>query len=468
MADWLQGPYVYALYKSYGYNESTIEALFVVGFGSSALLGTCIGGWADVIGRKRATLLYCFVYIACCATKHFDSLPLLVLGRALGGIATSLLFSVLESWLVHEHSKLNFENDLFSRRSLSKTLSLAQCGNSLVAILAGQLAQAAVSFTPLTPLTALTPHNTTDESDLIRFWYGGDILPFDLSAIVLLVCAACVSCLWDENYGGHGQKRGLSIGGTSKSPSESPLGTSLLLDIPAAAAAPTTALSRWRAAFIDVLSNRSVLLLGITSACFESSMYIFVILWTPALSPSSSSVSLPCGLIFSTFMVCCMAGSCVYSLIATHARDWSLHALAFGMFLAGAALSVPVWAPQHQDFKLAAFLLFEIVVGFYYPAMGTLKSAAVGNKNRASVYNIFRIPLNIIVCCVLLAQINSLRVKFAISVCLLLISTVSSCLLVIGGGIEGVAVDDEEEVEKEKETVVVVVGREHQPMGLLF
>ena len=106
LGDWCQGPYVYALYESYGYSEGTIEALFVAGFGSSMLFGTFIGGLADRIGRKRAALMYCAVYVSCCATKHFDNLGVLLLGRVLGGVATSLLFSVFESWMVHEHGKI--------------------------------------------------------------------------------------------------------------------------------------------------------------------------------------------------------------------------------------------------------------------------------------------------------------------------------------------------------------------------
>lgn len=35
MSDWLQGPYVYALYSDYGYTQHEIAVLFVAGFGSS-------------------------------------------------------------------------------------------------------------------------------------------------------------------------------------------------------------------------------------------------------------------------------------------------------------------------------------------------------------------------------------------------------------------------------------------------
>lgn len=45
--DWLQGPYVYALYQSYGMTSHDIEILFVAGFGSSLLFGTVVGSVAD-------------------------------------------------------------------------------------------------------------------------------------------------------------------------------------------------------------------------------------------------------------------------------------------------------------------------------------------------------------------------------------------------------------------------------------
>ena len=47
MSDWLQGPYVYALYSAYGFDISAIGILFVAGFLSSAVFGTFVGGLAD-------------------------------------------------------------------------------------------------------------------------------------------------------------------------------------------------------------------------------------------------------------------------------------------------------------------------------------------------------------------------------------------------------------------------------------
>lgn len=45
--DWLQGPYVYALYQHYGFDRGDIGRLFIAGFGSSMIFGTIVGSLAD-------------------------------------------------------------------------------------------------------------------------------------------------------------------------------------------------------------------------------------------------------------------------------------------------------------------------------------------------------------------------------------------------------------------------------------
>lgn len=51
-------------------------------------------------------MTYCITYMLSCVTKHSSEYKILMLGRILGGIATSLLFSAFESWLVAEHNKV--------------------------------------------------------------------------------------------------------------------------------------------------------------------------------------------------------------------------------------------------------------------------------------------------------------------------------------------------------------------------
>ena len=107
-ADWLQGPYFYELYVSYGFSQSDIAELFVCGFAASMVVGTMIGGLADKIGRKAVCLLYSISYISACFTKLVPEYWTSMFGRFLSGISTSLLFSVFESWMVCEHYKQGF------------------------------------------------------------------------------------------------------------------------------------------------------------------------------------------------------------------------------------------------------------------------------------------------------------------------------------------------------------------------
>ena len=68
-ADWLKGPYVCALYESYGYEKGQISALFVGGFLASAVSGPFAGAIADKFGRRRMCIAFFVIYIASAITK---------------------------------------------------------------------------------------------------------------------------------------------------------------------------------------------------------------------------------------------------------------------------------------------------------------------------------------------------------------------------------------------------------------
>ena len=69
-SDWLQGPYVYALYMEYGFQQKEIAELFVAGFGSSMIFGSFVGGMADWGGRRKFVLIYAITYALSCLTKR--------------------------------------------------------------------------------------------------------------------------------------------------------------------------------------------------------------------------------------------------------------------------------------------------------------------------------------------------------------------------------------------------------------
>jgi hypothetical protein len=115
-ADWLQGPYFYEVYASKVFNGAQaslglISRLFLMGFASTALFGPIVGRASDQYGRKKATLAFTILYGLGAASTKSPMLGVLVLGRILSGIGTSLLFSAPEAWLVGESQRSNDDPD---------------------------------------------------------------------------------------------------------------------------------------------------------------------------------------------------------------------------------------------------------------------------------------------------------------------------------------------------------------------
>ena len=106
-ADWLQGPYFYEVYSSKIFNGvpaslAVVSKLFLTGFASTALFGPIVGRLSDSKGRKRGTLAFVLLYSLGAASTKSNILGVLLMGRVLSGIGTSLLFSAPEAWMVGE------------------------------------------------------------------------------------------------------------------------------------------------------------------------------------------------------------------------------------------------------------------------------------------------------------------------------------------------------------------------------
>ncbi|MBE3049558.1 MFS transporter [Candidatus Bathyarchaeota archaeon] len=130
-----RGPYLYSLYRDeHLVPPHLIPPLFTTGFLSGALSATITGSLADRYGRRTACLSFTLISSLSCALTTIPSLPCLFAGRVLGGVATSLLFSVFESWMV---------SDFRARRlgskglDLGRTFGVMSTVNSVVAIGAG-------------------------------------------------------------------------------------------------------------------------------------------------------------------------------------------------------------------------------------------------------------------------------------------------------------------------------------------
>eukprot|EP00746_Dinoflagellata_sp_MGD_P142378 gnl/MRDRNA2_/MRDRNA2_75354_c0_seq1.p1 gnl/MRDRNA2_/MRDRNA2_75354_c0~~gnl/MRDRNA2_/MRDRNA2_75354_c0_seq1.p1 ORF type:complete len:511 (-),score=49.83 gnl/MRDRNA2_/MRDRNA2_75354_c0_seq1:62-1594(-) len=387
-ADWLQGPYVYALYAAYGFSGEQIAQLFVAGFGASMIFGTFIGNMADSFGRKNCCMLYCILYIISCMTKHFNSYWILMAGRITGGIATSILFSCFESWMVSEHISRGF-----SKLLLKYMFTIMFFGMYVVAIIGGIVSQLLVDAFPMKQVDAAS-----------GFHMGGYNNPFDLAIISLVVCLILLMMTWTENYGA-----------STTSTDSSSQQTSLL-------AALKALFTNWRIASV-----------GIVASAFEGSMYVFVFNWTPALS--SKSLPPPHGLIFAMFMMACMCGASSFSSCFPHAKaiNFLVPNLGIAMCSLGAvAIALSMKSAYTLQVCFLSFLVFEFCVGVYWPSIGTLKSEVVPEAVRATMYNLYRVPLNAVVCSILLTNVP-LATAFMICTCLLIMSIVTALPMIFAG-----------------------------------
>jgi len=364
-ADWLQGPYVYELYRAYGFSTGEIAQLFVAGFGSSMVFGCIVGVVTDKFGRKRSSILYCAMYILSCLTKHVKSYSILMLGRVTGGIATSLLFSSFECWMVAEHQmRHNFSGPL-----LGYMFGMMFTVMYLVAIASGLIGQAVAGLGAFGPVA---------ENSLI--YTGGASAPFDVAILCLTIGTVLIVTNWEENYGDKEAGESASASGLCAN-----LGDGFRL----------------------LCRDRRLALLGVIVSCFEGSMFAFVFYWTPVLS--SPTTPAPLGLIFAMFMMSCMCGASTSTLLGGCLKPSYRLMTAFVTGLvafAALSFSVNVGAQDHLKLSFAACLAFEFCVGMYFPSIGVLKSDIVPEQVRSTVYNMYRVPLNAIVVSLLLSNIS--------------------------------------------------------------
>jgi hypothetical protein len=220
-----------------------------------------------------------------------------------------------------------------------------------------------------------------------------------MAIVCLLVGMGLIAALWPENYG-----------------SENVNSSGVLENL--------------RSAGQLLRADRNMLLLGVIVSCFEGSMFAFVFNWTPALE--SKVVPPPHGVIFALFMMACMCGASVATVVGDSLKPRPRLVLTLligiGSFFVAALASGSV---NFLGVCFAAFLAFEFCVGLYFPSMGLLKSEVVPEHIRGTMYNIYRVPLNAVVVGLLLSNISMIKC-FALCAALLMMALFS----VMGVGVK--------------------------------
>lgn len=196
---------------------------------------------------------------------------------------------------------------------------------------------------------------------------GNPVVPFDMSIVTLLLGMAIVIKCWPENYGNR-------VAGAQRVFME---------------------------AVSSIMNDESILLTGTIQALYEGAMYSFVFMWTPVLE-SAQPDGVPHGFVFAIFMMSTSLGAAVFGPLSASGPPQSYLAPVF--IVSGASLLIALLFPGHAAIIMCAFCVFEATVGIFWPAIGKVRATVVPEQTRTTIINIFRVPLNILVCTVLLMQ----------------------------------------------------------------
>lgn len=453
--DWIQGAYLYALYREHGFTMQSIGFIFVLGYASSAFLGTIVASLGDRYGHKVNCVLYGFAYaFVCVVSSRRSDVFSLYFARVLGGICYSLLFSSFEAWAIAECDRKKIH-----RRNLARLFASATFFNALSAVVAGIIGNAVVDtfsrkngYYTGSQSRTLPRLQTADEARVERPLpelriktslfvtekEPNEFAPaFDVAAGALFLCGCLCASLWvnnktkvnredEENDEGDENASFEEDGDEEDEDREDEEDATKM---PPRGRTLRKTRRKRRGGILEsfkiVATRPELLSLGTTNSLYEAALHVFVFIWTPALEKrkdADQTVSgfVPHGVVFSLFMTCKMLGSMTYSILSSVQRK-RLNVSGSGdnsnntsiaqtrkslryVFLA-AAISF-FWTVVFKEsyfVALFAFCAFEFGLGVYWPAMAVLRGELVPNNLRASVTSVFRVPLNVLVVMLLTA-----------------------------------------------------------------
>ena len=455
--DWIQGAYLYALYREHGFTMQSIGFIFVLGYASSAFLGTIVASLGDRYGHKVNCVLYGFAYaFVCVVSSRRSDVFSLYFARVLGGICYSLLFSSFEAWAIAECDRKKIH-----RRNLARLFASATFFNALSAVVAGIIGNAVVDtfsrkngYYTGSQSRTLPRLQTADEARVERPLpelriktslfvtekEPNEFAPaFDVAAGALFLCGCLCASLWvnnktkvnredEENDEGDENASFVEDGEEEDQDREDEEDATKM---PPRGRTLRKTRRKRRGGILEsfkiVATRPELLSLGTTNSLYEAALHVFVFIWTPALEKrkdADQTVSgfVPHGVVFSLFMTCKMLGSMTYSILSSVQRKrpyvnvsvsgdnsnntsiaQTRKSLRYVFLAAAISFFWTVVFKESYFVALFAFCAFEFGLGVYWPAMAVLRGELVPNNLRASVTSVFRVPLNVLVVMLLTA-----------------------------------------------------------------
>ncbi|VDD92512.1 unnamed protein product [Enterobius vermicularis] len=404
LAESIQGPYLYVLYYAYGFLPAQIAVLYVVGLIMNVICTIFTVHLLSKYGRKVLCLCCVGTGSLACLLKFSDNYLILLIGRLLDGFSAALIITPFQQWYGHEHV-LSFD---FPKEWMASSVAVLSTSAGFLSVLAGLIAEFAESISSITAF------------------------PFFFSIVFQLAGGLYIMRIWPENRLEPEHRvsmkqqftRSLSIFKVQK------LVFSFSFEFE-----------------VEFLLQRkpAVLVLCVIHTLFESTMLIFIFVWTPLFIHTRTLFieRLSYGGIYASFMAFALLGSVTFRRF--HKFISPTQALLGSSFIALNSLGLTVmiipakvtyWNLSLYQRLLILCCLFEFAVGVYLPAMSKLQAELLPAEHRHALLAFLRIPLTLISCFgMLFLHSHSTDWQIVVMGCILLsLCTLSSLLLHLAVG----------------------------------
>ncbi|XP_068635430.1 uncharacterized protein [Aristolochia californica] len=356
-------------FSFYGFNREQMVTALAIGCVAALFAGTFLGVFSDFIGHNKTCVLFCLLHLFAGILKSFTRHPSIIIPNVCLAIASSIFGFSFESWMVVEHEKLGYRQDLlvdsFWLMTFSESASLIG-SQALANLLVTRDSQKGVAF------------------------------PSFVAAILAIVCVIYVSRWWSGIV-------------------------------------PASSISNYKMVFSAcILRDKRIWLLCWAQACLEFSVKIFWIFWAPMIVADGREIHLsliyPC--LLGAKMLGSTA--CPWFLngpLWTTVEDL----LAAAFTTASLALFVIAHDYQEIKFLVAVFCIFLACVGLISPSLARMRTMLVPNELRAGMMSLSSVPANAALLLVLIqnGRHRNLSNSSIMAVSALGLSTAAICIYLL-------------------------------------
>lgn len=401
-ATWAKSPYLFTLYHTYHkFTVSEIGVLYIIDAVFSFLSGPIFGSMADKYGRRLFSELYNIFVITNLSLRMTGIKPLAYVAQVLTGLGSTLLTTPFESWLVYEASKV------FPDKSKPKRHE-----RFLQEIFKDQALYDSICSIVISCVTA------------VLFTFCGLLAPLTFAVVVSFIALCVIHFTWCEN-----KPNAISKKSTYDSFCEA----------------------------CKELKKRNVLSIGVIESIFMACTNLFIFIWTPVLANTTTNGQMNVGFIFIVFVIMIIVGTFCFELCFIN-LEMRYYMGYFVSLVFEAFVFFSIYKVDNFTWRLVMFSCVNVVGGFFNPLNSIVKSKILVEKYRATLMNIYKIPVSVyfIVVMIFLKWIAPLKVVliefWLVVVCVVIIAS----LLVFpvkGDTVTGYDGGDDDEDEEEDNKV---------------